>query len=153
MEPAWVAAISAGERHYRLPAVSVFEHPVVRRIVDNSAKPQRGNENVYLVQAQKNWSQQHLEDAPEQVGQQLLQSFGKLVGNGVEDQLLFVHRWRYAFTEKPLGRPFIWDKQLKLGVCGDWCLGRSVQHAWQSGADLAVRILAQLDEEMLDAGH
>jgi predicted NAD/FAD-dependent oxidoreductase len=146
MEPAWVAAISAGERRYRLPEVSVFKHPIIRRIVNNSAKPGRGNDNVYLVQAQKSWSQQHLEDSSEQVGQQLLQSFNKLAGNGVEDELLFVHRWRYAFTERPLGRPFLWDKQIKLGVCGDWCLGRSLQDAWQSGADLAVRILAQLDE-------
>ncbi|SHJ04412.1 hypothetical protein SAMN02745165_01388 [Malonomonas rubra DSM 5091] len=148
MEPAWVAAISAGERRYRLPEVAVFQHPVIRRIVDNSAKPQRGNDNVYLVQAQKDWSQQHLEDPPEQVGQQLLHSFRALAGHSDDDRLLFVHRWRYAFTEKPLGHPFLWDKQLKLGVCGDWCLGRRVEDAWQSGADLAVRILAQLDREI-----
>jgi len=153
MEPAWVAAISAGKRCYQLPEVSVFQHPVVRRIVNNSAKPGRGNDNVYLVQAQKSWSQQHLEDPPDQVGQELLDNFSRLVGNGVDDQLLFVHRWRYAFTEKPLGRPFLWDKQIKLGVCGDWCLGRRVEDAWQSGADLAVRILAQLDEELLNESH
>jgi predicted NAD/FAD-dependent oxidoreductase len=147
MEPAWVAAISAGQRRSKLPEVAVFQHPVIRRIVENSAKPQRGNDNVYLVQAQKGWSEQHLEDPPELVGQQLLHSFSQLAGSDAEDRLLFVHRWRYAFTEKPLGQPFLWDRQLRLGVCGDWCLGRRVEDAWQSGADLAVRILAHLDVE------
>ena len=149
MEPAWVAAISAGERRHHLPEVAVFQHPVIRRIVNNSAKPQRGNSNVYLVQAQKDWSKKHLEEAPEPVGQSLLDNFKKLTGSHEEDRLLFVHRWRYAFTEKPLGSPFLWDQQQQIGVCGDWCLGRRVEDAWQSGADLGVRILEQLKAEWI----
>jgi renalase len=35
----------------------------------------------------------------------------------------------------------LWDAELSLGVCGDWCLGRRVEDAWQSGADLAARML------------
>ena len=42
MEPAWVAAIRTGQSVDRWPGVAVFDHPVLRRIVNNSAKPGRG---------------------------------------------------------------------------------------------------------------
>lgn len=147
MEPSWVAAIRTAERIDRWPDVAVFEHPVIRRIVNNTTKPGRGNDQVYMVQAQKNWSECFLEEPPEAVGRQLLASFSKLAGSGQRHELLFTHRWRYAFAEKPFGRPFLWDRKLRLGVCGDWCLGRRVEDAWRSGSDLSVHILEQLSEE------
>jgi renalase len=148
MEPSWVAAIRTGKHIERWPDVAVFDHPVIRRIVNNSSKPKRGAASVYLVQAQKRWSEKFLDDSPEAVGRQLLAGFIELAGGGKGPELLFAHRWRYAFTEKPLGRPFLWDQKLLLGVCGDWCLGRRVEDAWRSGADLAVRILGEFSGDL-----
>jgi predicted NAD/FAD-dependent oxidoreductase len=144
MEPSWVAAIRTDNGVDQWADVSVFEHPVIRRIVNNSSKPQRGATPVYLVQAQKSWSEQFLEFSPEAAGRQLLASFTELAGGGQGHELLFAHRWRYALAEKPLGSPFLWDGRLQLGVCGDWCLGRRVEDALRSGADLAAHILEQL---------
>ena len=73
--------------------------------------------------------------------------FDQLVSSEATSEILFSHRWRYAFTESPLGQPCLWDAELSLGVCGDWCLGRRVEDAWQSGADLAVRMLKHFEEE------
>ena len=147
MDPAWVAAIRTEKPVDRWPGVAVFEHPVIRRIVNNTAKPGRGTDPVYLVQAQTRWSERLLEEPPEAVGRELLVNFGKLIGSEQKHDLLFVHRWRYAFAGKPLGRPFLWDRTRRLGVCGDWCLGRRVEEAWRSGADLAEHILEQFSEE------
>ena len=141
MEPCWVAALSAGKRLDDLADVSVYEHPVIRRITRNSAKPGRRNENVYLVQANKTWSQTQLEYPPEEVGRKLLQSFMQVVGTEAETGILLTHRWRYALTEIALEQPCLWDAEANLGVCGDWCLGRKVEDAWQSGMELARRIL------------
>ena len=44
-----------------------------------------------------------------------------------------VHRWRYALVEKPLGESYIWDATLRLGACGDWCLGPRIEAAFNSG--------------------
>ena len=147
MEPAWVAAIRTGQSVDQWPGVAVFEHPVLRRIVNNSAKPGRGSDHIYLVQAQKSWSERFLEEPPEAVGRHLLANFAELAGRQQGHELLFTHRWRYAFADVPLGSPFLWDRKLQLGVCGDWCLGRRVEDAWRSGADLAEHILEHNSEE------
>ena len=141
MEPCLVAAIRTETALKHLADVSVYQHQVIRRIVHNSGKPNRQNENVYLVQATKSWSEDYLEESVESIGNELQQNFCKLVGGGIGSELLFAHRWRYAFTEVPLGQSCLWENNLKLGVCGDWCLGRRVEDAWRSGADLAARMI------------
>lgn len=147
MEPCWVAAIHSVAALNDQPDVAVYEHSVVRRIVHNSAKPGRENDNVYLVQASKSWSETHLEETTESVGEKLLQSFCVLTSADADAELLFVHRWRYAFTETALGQGCLWDNNLQLGVCGDWCLGRTVEDAWRSGSELAALMLEHADEK------
>ena len=51
-----------------------------------------------------------------------------------------VHRWRFAQTQQPLGRPFIFDETLGIGLCGDWCLGHRVEDAFVSGLELALHM-------------
>ena len=147
MEPCWVTAVRSKTSLTDQADVSVYQDSVIRRIVHNSAKPGRLNTNVYLVQATKSWSLSHLEETAENVGNQLQKRFDQLVSSEGASEILFSHRWRYAFTESPLGQPCLWDAELSLGVCGDWCLGRRVEDAWQSGADLAVRMLKYFEEE------
>ena len=147
MEPCWVTAVRSKTKLTGQADVSVYQDSVVRRFIHNSAKPGRLNTNVYLVQATKSWSILHLEETAESVGNQLQKRFDQLVSNDGDSEILFSHRWRYAFTESPLGQPCLWDAELSLGVCGDWCLGRRVEDAWQSGADLAVRMLKHFEEE------
>ncbi len=147
MEPCWVTAVRSKTRLTDQADVSVYQDSVIRRIVHNSAKPGRLNTNVYLVQATKSWSLSYLEETAENVGNQLQKRFDQLVSSEGRSEILFSHRWRYAFTETPLGRPCLWDTELSLGVCGDWCLGRRVEDAWLSGVDLAVRMLKYFEEE------
>ena len=51
------------------------------------------------------------------------------------------HRWRYARVEEPLGEPCLFDTDLQIGACGDWCLGGKVEVALASGRALAGRII------------
>ena len=115
-------------------------HPAIRRITANGAKPGRGDQGIYLIQMTKNWSRDHLEETPGQLGEQVSGLLAKHFPSS-RAELLFVHRWRYAFTEVPLGQPCLWDTRLGLGACGDWCLGRRVEDAWQSGRSLAAALL------------
>jgi len=34
----------------------------------------------------------------------------------------------------------MWDDQLHIGLCGDWCLGHRVEDAFVSGLELALHI-------------
>ena len=141
MEPCWVTAVQAKEALKSLADITLDPHPAIRRITLNSAKKGRNNHHVYLIQAAKDWSERHLEASPDAVGQLLLDIFFSFIPQQIECKVLLTHRWRYAFTEKAVGRPYLWDKKLKLGACGDWCLGRRVEDAWQSGMALARAIL------------
>jgi len=147
MEPCWVTAVRSKISLTDQADVSVYQDSVIRRIVHNSSKPGRLNTNVYLVQATKSWSLSHLEETAENVGTQLQTRSDQLVSSEGASEILFSHRWRYAFTESPLGQPCLGDAELSLVVCGDWCLGRRVEDAWQSGSDLAVRMLKCFEEE------
>lgn len=147
MEPCWVTAVRTNSTLTDQADVTVYEDTVVRRVIHNSAKPGRRNTNVYLVQATKSWSIAHLEETAENIGQELKKRFDHLVSCDSDSETLFTHRWRYAFTESALGRPCLWDAELSLGVCGDWCLGRRVEDAWQSGTALAVRMLEHFEKE------
>lgn len=148
MEPCWVAAIQSKSDLSGQADVAVYEHPVVRRIVHNSAKTDRQNKNIYLVQSCKEWAEAHLEETIESVGEKLQQSFCELTSADADTELLFVHRWRYAFTETALGKDCLWDNNLNLGACGDWCLGRTVEDAWRSGSALAEQILKHKEEKV-----
>ncbi|MEM1418860.1 MAG: FAD-dependent oxidoreductase, partial [Myxococcota bacterium] len=58
-----------------------------------------------------------------------------------EPALAMGHRWRFAQTRAPLGEACLWDGAEGLGVCGDWCLGDRLEHAFRSGRAMAGRLL------------
>lgn len=141
MEPCWVAAVETAERVPELGEVTIAPHPALRRITCNSAKPGRGEGPVYVLQASAEWSVRHLEDPPDRVGRHLHELFQTIAPGAAPSQLLLTHRWRYAFTERALNQPFLYDETMQLGICGDWCLGRRVEDAWRSGTALARALL------------
>ncbi len=140
MDPCWVAAVRLEHPLDRDHDIHITPHPALRRVVHNSAKPGRNNQGVYVLQAEADWSRRHLEEAPDNVGRELLQCFEQVAATCAGGEIILAHRWRYAFTGRPLGAPCLWDPDLKLGICGDWCLGRSVEDAWRSGAALAAQV-------------
>ncbi len=140
MEPCWVAAIQLSSPLNEAAEVMIDPAPGLRRIVNNSAKPGRNNNGVYLLQATADWSQNHLEESPEQVGTRLRDLLGQHVSPAQRPEVLFAHRWRYGFTKKPIGIDFLWNQGLQIGICGDWCRGRTVEDAWISAMALAGKI-------------
>ena len=51
------------------------------------------------------------------------------------------HRWLYGFTERSLGKPYLFYRKESVGICGDWCSGSSILAAVSSGVKLAEQIL------------
>ena len=53
------------------------------------------------------------------------------------------HRWLYGFTERSLGKSFLFYNEENVAICGDWCLGGTILDAASSGIKLAEHILTR----------
>ncbi|MHA7898381.1 MAG: NAD(P)/FAD-dependent oxidoreductase [Henriciella sp.] len=116
--------------------------PLIGWMAVNSAKPGRPEPYALLIQSDNAWAEAHLEDDPEAVMAALLEAGSKLADLDLSvatHQKL--HRWRYAATPKPAGQPFLFDAEMQLAACGDWCLGSKVEAAFSSASALADHIL------------
>ncbi len=98
--------------------------------------------DCWVAQAGAEWSRAHLElEKPEAAALLLAESY-KVMGLAPRAaDYLAGHRWRYAFTARPLGEPFLLDSSEGLGLCGDWCLGERVEAAYDSGRALAAALV------------
>jgi len=122
-----------------------------------SAKPGREPGERWTVQAGPRWSDEHLEDHPDEVARTLVAALGVslLAGPLPPPELLLAHRWRYARVRTPLPQPCLVDAAAGIGAGGDWCApqlepaaleaeqeGPGVPQALASGRALAAALRA-----------
>ena len=146
MRPNW-AGLFAFEAPLPAPAdFLAFEEGPIRHLVRNSAKPGReGPLDCWVVQASDGWSSEHLEwEKPEAAAALLAALFDALGVPPREAVYAAGHRWRFGFTDSPLGEACLQDPGSRLAVCGDWCLGPKVEDARDSGEAAAQALLAML---------
>jgi len=121
-----------------------FDDEVLGFAAVNSTKPGRGGGFALVVQTQHDWSQTHMEDAPENVGAIMKARFQALTGcPTVASGYDRVHRWRYASTHQAAAgsaQPYLWDGEKRLSATGDWCNGSKAEHAFLSGMALATKL-------------
>ena len=110
----------------------------LRWIARDNSKPGRVRRETWLLHANAEWSEAHLEEDGESAATTLLEAFGQL--GGPIPQQWSIHRWRFADTEPVLNDVCAWDPGLGLGLCGDWLNGGKVEGAWLSGHALAKRV-------------
>ena len=97
---------------------------------------------AWVAHATPAWSKQHVDREREEIAQTMLQEFSTANDlPDIEATFLRGHRWRYAQVSRPLGESCLWDKEIKLGAAGDWCIGPDVESAFVSGSKLADQVL------------
>ena len=108
-------------------------------VARNSSKPERDySMDCWVVHASPSWSEKHLELDREEIAQKLLSLFKSTLGIAFPSMChLSGHKWRYALTTSPLGKPFLESEDRSLFVGGDWCLGARVEYAFESGQAIA----------------
>lgn len=129
MLPRWVAMLAFDERLGHVPDQSMVNGQVLRRSKSNSVG------DALVVEASQDWSIENVEQDAVAVGHALHELVRPAIDSAVAKSVI-AHRWRYAFADRPLGQPYLAGKN-GLFVCGDWCLGRSIESAWLSGSAAA----------------
>ncbi len=108
----------------------------------NSAKPGRGHEECWVVQASPDWSREYLEEEADAVIPLLLEELRARVGGKLPViRHVAAHRWRYA-RSGAAGQSAVWDREVRVGACGDWLIGPRIEDAFISGLELADKVLA-----------
>ncbi len=142
---AYPSAVSVSPRKPAVPLGPQWNaarstHHRVAWLARESSKPSREPIDRWTVQASADWSREHLEDSAERVKAKLLKAFSEVTGIRAEPDYAEVHRWRFAKTEKPLGKNYLWDAKTGLGICGDWCIGHRVEDAFVSALELSLAL-------------
>lgn len=108
-----------------------------------------GNEvgSAFVVQASRRWSESHLEREPADLIELLTPIVCAALHTDQLPRYSYAHRWRYAFVDEPLGTPCLIDRDRRISVCGDWCVGWNVEAAWQSGDALGRLLVDQFSLE------
>lgn len=153
MSPCWTAMVHFPEAldldwDARFSAVGPL-----RWLGRNSSKPERptiGGES-WVCHASAAWSHAHRVEEPAAVAPMLMDAFFATTGaRKLEPSFLKAHLWPWALTTQALGQPCLWDEGMRLAVCGDWCLGSTVEAAFLSGSAAAGRINALGSTEVED---
>jgi len=114
--------------------------PALSKVIRDGSKPRRPHAVTYVAHASAEWTAEHLELSKEEIAKLMLVELADVVGACPgETRYLSGHRWRYARTATPLGRPCLQDGPLV--VAGDWCLGPNAEDAWASGRAAAQAVL------------
>jgi predicted NAD/FAD-dependent oxidoreductase len=146
MDPCW-AVMLAFDEPLNLPFDGAFiqQSPLIWA-ARNSSKPGRETGDCWVLHAGPDWSQEHLELDAKEVTHQLVASLSEAINSDVPLPLLgTAHRWRYARARNPLKEGCLWDSQMRIGLCGDWCHNSRIEGAFLSGTAMAGRILGTVE--------
>jgi predicted NAD/FAD-dependent oxidoreductase len=143
LAPCWTLMAAFPER-LPLPDTQRLTGGPIGWAARDSSKPGRDQAaETWVVQAGPDWTRAHLEVSPAEATALLLEALGKLAGTTLPAPICAAaHRWRYALAETVLGAPCLWDRELKIGACGDWCIAARAEAATDSGAALAAAMRA-----------
>ena len=101
-------------------------------IARNSSKPGRQRQpETWVLHASAEWSEENLETAVAEIEAKLTAEFWRALDSPPKE----VHhatsnRWRFALPKKPLAESCLFERELRIGACGDWCAGPRVEGAF-----------------------
>ena len=117
-----------------------LEHPVLRWAARNSSKPNREDDESWVIHSGPEWSQAHFDAQDEFIKSELVRAFADVVG--AQPELKSFHRWRYALAHENTHPSAFYEATLGLGIGGDGLGGPRVENAWLSGQNLAQQVIA-----------
>lgn len=138
--PVWVVMVSFAQR---LPtaydALAVANSPFTYAFRDSN-KPRRAKGEAWVLHGNVQWTRENMDIKEEQAIQKIVGAFlNNLKASALKPTYSAARLWKNAYVEKPLGQPYLFADG--IGVCGDWLLGRRVEDAFLSGAEMAACLI------------
>jgi renalase len=142
-DPCWVLLMAP-----RMPILS----PVVQRANSSGPiqwvgavhrRPGSSRSQVWILHASARWSSMRAQDDADQVASEMVDLLHANLGSKVPPTWLHAHLWTHAMhggLAADPSRPFYWDEESQLGVCGDSVTESNVEAAFMSGQKLATEI-------------
>ena len=142
--PCWSLMLTLAHVVPNLPDAYAPEDSAIAWIARNATKPGRpALPETLVLHATPDWSCVHLEETPAAVASLLAERLTQCLHRDPRVLTATAHRWRFAQVERAAGVPFAWMDELRIGACGDWCLGARVEAAFDSGVALAMHVLGE----------
>lgn len=118
--------------------VGLIKNSIISWISSESSKPQRSSAPSYTILARNNWADHHIDCDIEEVKQNLLSEFAKIVNQKLPTIIhTDIHRWRYANIPKQHNfNNYFLDSQMSIGACGDWFIQGRVEASFLSATKL-----------------
>jgi renalase len=144
MAPCWAVMVTFPKR-LKLGFDGAFVNDsAISWVSRNASKPDRPGHESWVIHASPEWSTAHLEMEPDLAAEALVGEFcAALAVQREQPKHLTAHRWRFALPRSPLAETFLFDADLGLAACGDWCGGPRVEGAFLSGLAAADGILGE----------
>ena len=143
MQPVWSCLVRFEQP---LPELSIGPGGPIMRADRMGDRPGRTNEETcWVIHMNPSFTELHLHADPAVIAPFILQTFAEYCDISLPNIVyLNAHRWRYAFADQPLGRPFLASQLPGLYVGGDWTLGRRAEHGFESGVAMAKSVLSRV---------
>ncbi len=107
----------------------------------DSSKPGRPAGERWVLHAGPEWTREHVHEERGRVADHMVAHLAERFGPLPEVTFRRAHRWGYALATDPVSRGALYDGELGLAACGDWCWGGRIEGALLSGIAAAERIL------------
>jgi predicted NAD/FAD-dependent oxidoreductase len=147
--PCWALMLAFEASHEHVASRIKLDEGAISWIARDSDKPGRGTAcekkscETWVVHASPAWTREHIKLTPDEARAALLERFAVITGIEAEPVYASAHRWLYALVEQAAGAQCLWNADMQIGACGDWCIGPRVEAAFESGRAMAEMILSQ----------
>jgi predicted NAD/FAD-dependent oxidoreductase len=138
-EGCWTMMLRLNEAIAMPFEVAFINDGILSWVARNNAKPQRTGEEVWVIHAQSQWSQDHIDADPQTIAPHMIAAFIALGGKAPAEYA--IHRWRYASSDPAYQPRFHCNSEQGIAYCGDWLHGGRVEGAWLSGQAAANAII------------
>ena len=141
MAPCLAVMVAFADGLGDVPDAGFGDDTVLAWFARNGSKPGREAPDAWVLHASADYSRREFDAPTARVQKHLLTRLAGQFGRNLPAVLLSdTYRWRHARVEAPLGEAFLFDRESRIGFCGDWCLDARAEAAFLSGDALGAAL-------------
>ncbi|MEM5536558.1 NAD(P)-binding protein [Neptuniibacter pectenicola] len=113
-------------------STAIREHSKPKRVLPSPLQ------EVWMLHSTHDWAEKNVSENHQQAAQVLTSQFIEHFDIQSEPQILSSHYWRLSRHQinEPVQTPFIWNKEMRIGCCGDWLSSGDITGALTSAVSL-----------------